>query len=131
MAFEWFEFGAELSTPGPPPLVVAERAARAVATGGGRFTSHEEDAIAAWFAGVVAEGISRSGSFKPDDLDGEHNAFAGDGFTASGTEIVRAYANELLEIGNLLETVPRAETCSGINHCHGATEEIPSRLAAP
>jgi serine/threonine protein kinase len=32
-------------------------------------------------------------------------ATEGDAFTASGTDIVRAYANELLEIGNLLETV--------------------------
>ncbi len=32
-------------------------------------------------------------------------ATEGDGFMASGTDIVRAYASELLEIGNLLETV--------------------------
>ena len=40
-------------------------------------------------------------------------AIEGDGFRASGTDIVRAYASELLEIGNLLETVRGPKPASG------------------
>ena len=58
---DWNELGAELAARGPHRIVIALHAARAAATGGAQLTTHEEEQIAAWFAGVVDEAIRRGG----------------------------------------------------------------------
>lgn len=58
---EWARLGAELAARGPYRIAVAMHAARAAATGGGRLTAHEEEQIAAWFAGIVDEAVQRGG----------------------------------------------------------------------
>jgi len=63
---EWSRLGAELAARGPYRIAIAMHAARAAATGGSGLTFHEEEQIAAWFAGIVDEAIQRGGGSRDD-----------------------------------------------------------------
>jgi hypothetical protein len=61
LAPEWAQLGAELAALGPHRLPIAARVA-AVAAGGGRgVTAEEEERFARWFGGVVDEAVRRGG----------------------------------------------------------------------
>jgi hypothetical protein len=65
---DWSRLGTKLAARGHHRVAIALHAARAAASGGAQLTAHEEEQIAAWFAGIVDEAIRRGGS-SGDDRD--------------------------------------------------------------